>query len=173
MSFGTRRIHRVARRFVFLLALGAAAALGACGSRPGTVVGDAYIVTDQGQEVSLGAMPVRLIPESKAIDTLLAAACPRHRGAQPQAADTAAQALAWQQRARILAPRVTRTVRANAAAHFAFDTLAPGRYRLWADTSYGGTRWTWLEPVKIESGDTVRVALSNANPDENPFRCRS
>jgi hypothetical protein len=156
-----------------LLALSAAAALGACGSRPGTVVGDAYIVTDQGQEVSLGEMPVRLIPESKAIDTLLATACPRHRGQPPAEVDTAAQARAWQQRARILAPRVTRTVRADAAAHFAFDTLTPGKYRLWADTSYGGTRWTWLEPVKIGSGDTVRVALSNANPDENPFRCRS
>lgn len=163
----------MARLGIALLALGAAAALGACGSRPGTVVGDAYIVTDQGQEVSLGGMPVRLIPESRAIDTLLAVACPRHRGAQASAADTAAQALAWQQRARILAPRVTRTVTSNAAARFAFDTLTPGRYRLWADTSYGGTRWTWLEPVKIGSGDTVRVALSNANPDENPFRCRS
>ncbi|HEX6746482.1 MAG TPA: hypothetical protein VF092_04140 [Longimicrobium sp.] len=162
-------------RPAFTLALGAALALGACGSRPGTVVGDAYIVTESGQEVSLGEMPVRLIPESPAIDTLLEKACPRprYRRAEPETLDSAAYARAWQQRAQILSPQVARTTRADRAAHFAFDTVAPGRYRLWADTSYGGTRWTWLAPVKVESGDSVRIALSNANPDENPFRCRS
>src|SRR5262249_8684910 len=140
------------------LALGAALALGACGSRPGTVVGDAYIVTASGQEVSLGGMPVRLIPEAEAIDTLLEKACPRprYRRAEPETLDSAAYAGAWRHRAEILSPRVTRTVSADRAAHFAFDTVTPGRYRLWADTSYGGTRWTWLAPVRVQAGDTLR-----------------
>ena len=38
---------------------------------------DAYIVTDDGGTVGLGRMPVRVIPESEEIDTLLATACPR------------------------------------------------------------------------------------------------
>jgi hypothetical protein len=120
-------------------------------------------------------MPVRLIPESPAIDTLLEKTCPRprYRRAEPETLDSAAYDRAWQLRARILTPRVARGTRSDRAAHFAFDTVAPGKYRLWADTSYGGTRWTWLAPVKVESGDSVRIALSNANPDENPFRCRS
>jgi hypothetical protein len=33
-------------------------------------------------------------------------------------------------------------------------------------------RWTWLAPVRIESGDTVRINLTNDNSDENPLRCR-
>ncbi|HSU18060.1 hypothetical protein [Longimicrobium sp.] len=143
----------------------------ACSSSPGTVSGDAYIVTESGGQVGFGGMPIRIIPESEAIDTLLAQACPRHRG-QPEAPDTAAQTRAWQRRAQILGARVSRTLATDRAAHYVIDTISPGRYRLWADTAYGGTRWTWLEPVRIESGDSIHLNLSNANPDENPFRCR-
>jgi hypothetical protein len=164
--------HRVARPPIPLVAFAAMLAAAACSSRPGRVSGDAYIVTDNGSQVSFGGMPIRIIPESEAIDTLLAKVCPRPRyGAGPQVLDTAAQARAWQGRARILSARVARTVTTDAGAHYAIDTISPGRYRLWADTSYGGTRWTWLQPVRIESGDSIHLNLSNGNPDENPFRC--
>jgi hypothetical protein len=150
-------------------ALGLLAAA-ACSSQPGTVSGDAYIVTESGGQVSFGGMPIRVIPESEAIDTLLAKVCPRPRYG-PQVLDTAAQTRAWQRRGQILSARVSRTVTTDRGAHYVIDTISPGRYRLWADTEYGGTRWTWLEPVRIESGDTIHLNLSNANPDENPFRC--
>jgi len=146
-------------------------AAAACSSKPGTVSGDVYIVTETGSQASFGGMPIRIIPESEAIDTLLAKVCPRPRYGGQAVLDTAAQARAWQGRARILAARVSRTITTDAGAHYAIDTISPGRYRLWADTTYGGTRWTWLEPVKIESGDSIHLNLSNGNPDENPFRC--
>jgi FtsP/CotA-like multicopper oxidase with cupredoxin domain len=156
-------------------ALALAAAVAACETHPGTVLGDAYIVTDDGGTIGLGRMPVRVIPESEEIDTLLATACPRPkfpRRDQVITLDSAKQAQAWVIRQRILSARVTRTLQTDARAHFAIDTLAPGKYRLWADTTYDGTRWTWLAPLRVGDGDTVRIALSNANPDENPFRCR-
>lgn len=164
---------RLVARMAAALALAAGAA--ACETHPGTVLGDAYIVTDNGGSVSLGGMPVRVIPESEAIDTLLEAACPRPkfpRRDQVITLDSAKQAQAWVIRERVLSARVTRALRTDARAHFAIDTIAPGRYRLWADTTYDGTRWTWLAPLTVGDGDTVRIALSNANPDENPFRCR-
>jgi hypothetical protein len=37
----------------------------------------------------------------------------------------------------------------------------------------GSDRWTWLEAVTVPDGDSARVDLTNANPDDNPFRCRS
>jgi hypothetical protein len=156
----------------FLAGVAAALAASACSSHPGSVSGDVYIVTESGDQVGFGKMPIRVIPESQAIDTLLAQVCPRHRG-QEQVLDTAAQARAWQRRSQILAARVARTIVTTPGAHYAIDTISPGKYRLWADTSYGGTRWTWLEPVKVGSGDTLHLNLSNANPDENPFRCRA
>lgn len=150
-----------------------AAALAACGkpdTRPGTVTGDAYIVTEEGQEVSLGAMPVALVPEAEQLDSLLARLCPRRDPAAP-APDSAMQARAWRQRAQLLAGRASRRATTDAAAHFRLDSVAPGKYRVWADTAYGGQRWSWLQPVTIQAGDSATVALSNANPDDNPFRC--
>jgi hypothetical protein len=162
--FSRARAGRLRR--VLLLALGAAA----CGdARPGALAGDAYLVLDSGEEVSLAGMPVRLVPESETLDSLLSQACPRRGGAAP---DSAAQARAWRERARILSGQTSRTVASDAAAHFAIDSVAPGEYRVWADTTYGDTRWTWLHPVTVGAGDTARITLSNANPDENPFRCR-
>jgi len=147
--------------------------LAACGkadTRPGTVSGDAYIVTEEGQEVSLASMPVALVPEAEQLDSLLARLCPRRDPAAP-APDSAMQAQAWRQRARLLSGRAAKRASTDAAAHFRLDSIAPGKYRVWADTAYGGQRWSWLQPVTIKPGDTAKVALSNANPDDNPFRC--
>lgn len=82
---------------------------------------------------------------------------PLHRAAQEQA---------WRERERILSAQARRTVTTGAQAEFALDSVPPGRYRLWADTTVGGARWTWLHPVTVRPGDTLRVALSNANSDE-------
>jgi len=148
-------------------------ALAACkaDTRPGTVAGDAYIVTESGQEVNMAGLPVGLVPETEQLDSLLRTLCPR--GANPaQPVDSAAQARAWQGRARLLGGRAAKRASTDAAAHFRLDGVAPGKYRVWADTTYGGTHWTWLAPVTVAAGDTAKVALSNANPDESPFRCR-
>ncbi len=146
-------------------ALALLAALAACGDpEPGTIVGDVFLAEQMGQEVNLAGAPVHLIPEAEEIDTTLARLCPPRQGG--------AEERAWRERARILRARAQRTVRTNPRAQFVMDSVAPGRYRLWADTTVDGTRWTWLEPVRIRGGDTVRANLSNANPDENPFRCR-
>jgi hypothetical protein len=170
----SRSIERAAaRRAALLAALCGALGAAACGggeSRPGTLVGDAYIVLETGQEVSLAGMRVGLVPESETLDSLISQACPRREGAG--APDSAAQERAWAERARILSAQASRTTSTDVAARYAIDSVAPGEYRIWADTAYGGTRWTWLAPVTVEAGDTARVALSNANPDENPFRCR-
>ncbi|HET7230918.1 MAG TPA: hypothetical protein VFJ16_12990 [Longimicrobium sp.] len=150
-----------------------AAVLAACGkpdTRPGTVTGDAYIVTDGGQEVSLANLPVALVPEAEQLDSLLARLCPR-RDPAAAAPDSAAQAAAWQQRARLLSGRASKHARTDAAARYRLDAVAPGKYRVWADTAYGGQRWSWLQPVTVSPGDSAKVALSNANPDDNPFRC--
>ncbi|MBW3631141.1 MAG: hypothetical protein KY464_17860, partial [Gemmatimonadetes bacterium] len=66
-----------------------------------------------------------------------------------------------------------RTVRTGPRAEFAIDSIEPGEYRLWADTVIDAEHWTWLEPVAIEAGDSIRLNLTNANVDENPFRCKS
>lgn len=158
---------------ILTIAALAAATLAACGNdtRPGVLVGDAYIVTESGQEVNLAGMPVALVPEAEELDSLLAATCPRAAGAA-QPPDSAAQKQAWQRRAQLLSGRATKRAATDAAAHFRLDSVAPGEYRVWADTTYGGARWSWLHAVTIEAGDTAKVALSNANPDDNPFRCR-
>lgn len=150
----------------FLAALALLAASTACGDpEPGTVVGDVFLAEQMGQEVNLTGTTVRLIPETEEIDTALARLCP------PRSGEGVEQA--WRERARILQGRAQRTVRTNAQAQFVLDSVAPGRYRLWADTTVDGTRWSWLHPVRVKPGDTVRANLTNANPDENPFRCRS
>lgn len=165
-------MSRPIRSRTVLLALCGALALAACGdSTPGTVVGDAYLVLDSGEEVSLGGLRVGLLPEDEGLDSLLARVCPRRDASA--AADSAAREEAWRRRAQVLSRHAQRTVTTGAAAQFVIDSVPPGEYRVWADTSYDETRWTWLQPLRIRSGDTVRVNLSNANPDENPFRCPS
>lgn len=159
---------RLARAAACVLALAAAA----CAKpAPGTVVGDAFLAEQMGEEVNLGGLRVRLVREQGNVDSLLMFTCPTKMGAA-SLADTVARARSWQARARLLAPMVRRTVSADARARFVLDTVPPGRYRLWADTVVGGTRWTWLQRVTVKSGDTIRANLTNDNPDENPFRCK-
>ena len=154
-----------------LPALALLAALPACGDpEPGTLVGDVFLAEHMGQEVNLTGAPVHLIPEAEEIDTTLARLCPpREGGAAPRSGEAVERA--WGERARLLQARAQRTVRTNEQAQFVMDSVAPGRYRLWADTTVDGTRWTWLHSVRVTPGDTVRANLTNANPDENPFRC--
>jgi hypothetical protein len=148
----------------------AAALLAACGpAAPGAVSGDAFLVEDVGREIDLAGIRVRLIPEEEMLDSTLARVCPTRSGIP--ADPGAAQRRAWTARAGILRPRVRAETRANGDARFAFGGVAPGRYRLWADTVIDSVRWTWLQPVTIAPAETARVELNNANPDENPFRC--
>jgi hypothetical protein len=55
-------------------------------------------------------------------------------------------------------------------ARYALEASA-GRHLLWADTVLGTRRWTWLQRIRVRSGDTVRVNFTSDNADENPFRC--
>jgi hypothetical protein len=168
-----RQNARTVRHLQTFAVIASAVTLAACGkdTRPGVLVGDAYIVTETGQEVNLAGMPVALVPETEQLDSLLSTTCPRPPGAA-QPPDSAAQGQAWRRRAQLLSARATRRAATDAAAHFRVDSVVPGKYRVWADTAYGGQRWSWLHEVTIDAGDTARVALSNANPDDNPFRCR-
>src|ERR1700741_1723349 len=138
-----------------------------CGEpRPGVVQGDAFLAHDIGREVNLPGLRVHLVrePEEEAeLDSLLARAC-------PSPADST-RAAAWSERARILTPLVVRSATADGGARFRIDSVSPGAYRLWADTMVNDTRWTWLHPFTVRAGDSVRVNLTNSNPDENPFRC--
>ncbi|HYJ78713.1 MAG TPA: hypothetical protein VEW03_03850 [Longimicrobiaceae bacterium] len=148
--------------------VGGVLAVAACGDpRPAVVQGDAFLAHDIGREVELPGLRVRLVREPAAaaeLDSALARAC--------AAATDSAAAGAWRERSRVLAAHTVGSATANAAAQFVLDSVAPGAYRLWADTTVGDTRWTWLQPVTVRAGDTVRVNLTNSNPDENPFRCR-
>ena len=147
----------------FTLALALLAGCG--GGTPGTVVGDAYLAEELGKEVNLVGVPVRLVEDWPELDSALAQTCPR-------AASEATREQAWRARESILNERVRGAVVSNPEAQFAIDSVKPGRYRLWADTIIGDRRWTWLQPVNVRPGDTVRLNLTNANTDENPFRCR-
>lgn len=145
----------------------AAAACGGGGT--GTVIGDAYLVEDMGAQASLAGLRVYLLeaekPARAEMDTALARLC-------PPGGDRAAEARAWAERGRILSALALRATVTDARAAFVFDSVPPGRYRLWADTTVGEGRWSWLAEVRVQPGDTLRANLSNGNPDENPFRCR-
>lgn len=143
-----------------------------CGNpQPGAIVGDLFLAEDLSRQVNLGGASVRLLPNDVEIDSALARICPTRGGAIPPSRDQA-QEQAWREREHILAERVQTSVTTSPQAEFAMDSIPPGRYRLWADTTVGGARWTWLHPVTVRPGDTLRVALTNANSDEDPFRCR-
>ena len=148
----------------------ALALLAACGPpEPGMVLGDAFLVEDIGREVDLSRMSVRLIAEQEELDSALARLCPTRDREPPAPIELYRQA--WSLRARLLQPLVRATTSSDPRAHFAFPDVTPGRYRLWADTVVDSVRWSWLHPITVRAGDTLRVELSNANPDENPFRC--
>ena len=174
--------------------------LTACdGPKYGKVVGDAYLVMGMERELDLTGVPVHLVaeleddeetPRVEHLDTILANICvqrdrfiARAREAAEGRGAAAAESLAvqtrdaydrgWRARDRLLADAVRRTVRTSPRAEFFIDSIEPGEYRLWADTVIDEERWSWLHPVQIEAGDSLRVNLSNANVDENPFRCRA
>ena len=175
--------------------------LAACGDRPrhGKIVGDAFLVIGMEREVDLAGVPVHLVaeleddeetPRVEHLDTILANICVQRdrfiarareeaEGRGPAAADSLAVltrdafARGWRARDRLLSDAVRRTVRTGSRAEFLIDSIEPGEYRLWADTVIDAERWSWLEPVEIEAGDSIRVNLNNANVDENPFRCKA
>lgn len=134
------------------------------------VVGDAYIVENVGNHVNLGLIEVHLVPDRLELDSALLRRCPnRDLSVRP---DSAAVAAAWEGRRQLLLLNSRRAARADAEARFVIDSVAPGRYRLWADTTVNGQHFTWLSYVFVRrGGDTVRANLSNGNLDEDPFRC--
>lgn len=150
----------------------AAALLAGCGGEkaPGTVVGDAFLAQNIDQHVNLAALPVHLLRTEETLDSTLAPLCPPRRpGDAPPPPE--AWARGWEARKRILRPLVLRSVVTDGQAQFAIDSVPPGKYLLWADTVLSEKRWTWLAPIRVEPGDTLRLNLTNDNPDENPLRC--
>ena len=144
--------------------------MAACGnSRSATIEGDVFLAEGLQQEVNLAGLPVHLIPDEAEIDSVLVGLCPAPGGAP---APAAARERAWRERARVLRERSQETATTDAEAHFVLDSIKPGRYRLWADSTVGDAHWTWLQRLTVRAGDTARVDLSNANSDEDPFRCR-
>jgi hypothetical protein len=144
-----------------------------CGGEtaPGRVVGDAFMVQNLDQQINLASMPVHLLREEETLDSLLAPLCPsRGPGDAPPAPE--AWARGWQARRGVLRPLVLRSTVTDAQAQFAMDSVPPGEYLLWADTTLGERRWTWLAPLRVRGGDTLRLNLTNDNADENPLRCR-
>jgi hypothetical protein len=138
----------------------AVALLAGCGGEkaPGRVVGDAFLAQNIDQQVNLASLPVHLLREEEMLDSLLAPG--------PEA-----WVRGWEARRGILRPLVLRSTVTDAQAQFAMDSVPPGEYLLWADTTLSGKRWTWLAPLRVRSGDTLRLNLTNDNPDENPLRC--
>lgn len=134
------------------------------------MVGDVYIVEDLGRQVSLGAIEIHVVPDGLQLDSALLRRCPnRDLSVRP---DSASVADAWEARRELLLLNSRRVTRADAEARFVLDSIAPGRYRLWADTVVDGQRYTWLRQVFVRPGDdTVRANLDNNNLDEDPFRC--
>lgn len=147
-----------------------AALLGACSDdRPAKLVGDAYLVMATGREVNLANQEVHLVEEQEELDSAIAKIC---RATGMGAAQAGRSDEAWRMRAQLLNGLVRRSTRTDQAARFAMDSIPPGRYRLWADAAVDDERWTWLHPLRIRAGDSLRVNLSNGNMDDDPFRCQ-
>ncbi|HKP75350.1 MAG TPA: hypothetical protein VJT67_07380 [Longimicrobiaceae bacterium] len=159
-------------------------ALAACSRRPsyGALAGDGYVALATGEQTSIDSRTVRLLPDAGSIDTAMAeSVCyPRQKVLDGLGEDSAAldsakavSERAWAGRAALLTRRSLRIpVAAAADGKFAVDSIGAGRYRVWADATVNGERWSWLVPVEVKGGDTARVTLSNDNADEDPFRCQ-
>lgn len=150
------------------------ALLAACSSGPehGTLVGDVYVALQTGEEVDVAATPVHLLPDTPELDSALAQVCVRrNREVAAGEAQEAATERAWAEREQLLRSRSRRRVVTSESATFAFDSVPPGEYRIWSHTTVDDDRWSWLHPVRVRGGDSLRVNLSNDNTDENPFRC--
>lgn len=150
----------------------ALALLAGCGGdkQPGTVVGDAFMAQNIDQQINLASMPVHLLRTEETLDSTLAPLCPpRGPGDTPPAPE--AWERGWQARKGILRPLVLRSTATDEQARFAMDSVPPGRYLVWADTVLSERRWTWLSPIRVLPGDTLRINLTNDNSDENYLRC--
>jgi hypothetical protein len=186
------------RALLPLAALAASLLLAACGpdNRPGTIVGQLYVVLQSGNMEKIDTRPVRLIAEDLRLDSTLSVLCIRrnrtvealNRTADSIRADSAGAARdtafaritaamraatdsAMQSRAAILDRVTLRTVHTGPNDGFVFDSVPPGSYRLWTDASLPSGRWNWLLPVKVKPGDSVHVALNNSDSDDNPLKC--
>jgi hypothetical protein len=154
----------------------------ACSRRPsyGALSGDGYVALATGEQKNIDASTVRLLPDALSLDSALALICLRRQTELEALGDSAAGAAgravadtSWELRQRLLARHTLRVpVTAGSGGRFAVDSLGAGKYRVWADATVGGERWTWLAPVEVLGGDTVRLTLSNNNADEDPFRCQ-
>ena len=154
----------------------------ACSRRPdyGALVGDGYVVRETGEQTNIDARVVRLVPDALSLDSALALVCFERNKSLEALGDSAsgdvgraASDSAWAAREQLLARHVLRIpVAARDSGRFVVDSIGVGTYRVWADATVGGERWTWLAPVEVRGGDTVRITLSNNNPDEDPFRCQ-
>lgn len=141
-----------------------------CGDpEPAMIHGQVYLAEDPTSEQSLIGLRVHLIPAVSQVDSSLMAICTGRK--EILVSDTAARAEAWSRRNEILNRYAIKETRTDATSAYMLDSIAPGRYHIWGDTTVGGHRWTWLERIRLMPGDTLRLPLSNANPDENPFRC--
>jgi hypothetical protein len=174
----------------------AALLLAACGpdNRPGTIVGQLYVILQTGNEAKMDTRPVRLIAEDLRLDSTLSVLCIRRNRtvealkrtadsirAAGDAPDTAFARIAIEQRAAtdsamrdraVILDRATlRTVHTRPDDRFIFDSVPPGKYRLWSDADLPSGRWNWLLPVKVKAGDSLHVALNNADADDNPLKC--
>lgn len=143
-----------------------------CGGEnaPATLVGDAFLAQNIDQQVNLAGLPVHLLRPVEELDSLLAPLCPP-RGPGDAPPPREAWDRGWAARAHLLAPLRLRTAVTDSLARFAIDSVTPGEYLLAADTTLSGKRWTWLVRVDLDEGDSLRVNLTNDNPDENPLRC--
>jgi hypothetical protein len=142
------------------------ALLAACGPAEPTVVhGDVFLVEDLGKYINLAGLRVHLLKDDAQLDSALARFCPTR--ATPE---VSSQAEAWAHRNDLLASMVTDTSTTDSLARYSLEARA-GRHLLWADTVLGTRHWTWLQRIRVRSGDTVRVNFTSDNADENPFRC--
>lgn len=157
-------------------------AAAACSRRPdyGALVGDGYVVRETGEQTNIDARTVRLVPDALSLDSALALVCFERTKSLEALGDSASGEAgravsdsAWAARERLLASHVLRIpVAARDSGRFTIDSIGVGTYRVWADATVGGERWSWLAPIEVRGGDTVRITLSNSNPDEDPFRCQ-
>lgn len=160
----------------------AALLLAACGpDEPATVTGELFVVTANGDQIDLLGRRVHLIPAEAGIDSALAQVCvarnaelarlPANGAPGTDSLREAAIARAWSARGRLLSAQTRRHTRTGEGARFALDSVAPAEYLVWADARVQGERWSWTRRIRLRGGDSVHLSLSNANADEDPFRC--
>lgn len=167
------------------LALLSAAACTSPPQQPGTVTGYVYVVLATGEQVTNASRQVHLLDDTPALDSALMQVCvglQREVAALRSVASTAPERVrelrdsasnrAWEARTRTLQARSLRSVPIDGEAQYVLDSVASGRYRLWADAVVQEERWSWLHPINVRGGDTLTLNLSNANADEDPFRCQ-